>query len=201
MLANSCGQTYTYELKGEKVSIQTRLSAYARASFAYNQLVQAKFLGDGDFHDRNFDYLEVRVPFSDEQGPEDTLDLGYCLYEFRVYPSAEFKERMLDSSPLLLSLISAVVFFAIAVGFFVYDMFVHKRNVKIVDAAAKSNAIILSLFPAKVRDQLLAQKKWGNDTKEKVRQAHEEKDPTRLFESHDSEESSQLFDTPPIAGR
>lgn len=144
---------------------------------------KAIYLGPGDLHDTGFDDLEVRVPFSDEVGAEYTRDSGYCLYEFRVYPSGEFKKGTEDRTPTLLCLISASVFFVIAVGFAVYDYFVNKRNAKIVDAAAKSNAIILSLFPAKVRDQLLAQRQWDTNTKQKVRlfSREEAKSPDMLF--------------------
>ena len=105
---------------------------------------------------------------------------------------------MQDDVPLYWTLVSAAVFFVIAVAFFVHDLIVHKRNIKIVDASAKSNAIILSLFPAKVREQLLAQKNWGNDTKENVRRAHEEKDPTRLFDDLDSTDEPLFSDSPLI---
>lgn len=143
-------------------------------------------MGPGDLHDVAFEYMEVRVPFSDEVGPAYTRDDGYCLYEFRIYPSGAFKNGTVDNAPVFLCWISALVFFVIAIGFFVYDLFVHKRNTKIVDAAAKSNAIILSLFPAKVRDQLLAQRQWDTNTKRKAKllSQPEEKNPNMIF--HDS---------------
>lgn len=43
-----------------------------------------------------------------------------------------------------------------------YDGYVRRRNTKIVDAAARSNAIVLSLFPSHVRDRLLKQRDWKN---------------------------------------
>ena len=156
-------------------------------------------MGPGDLHDTEFNEHEVRVPFSDEVGPEYTLDLGYCLYEFRIYPSREFRESMEDNSPLYLCLISASVFFMIAVAFFVYDLFVHKRNTKIVDAAAKSNAIILSLFPAKVRDQLLAQRQWDTNTKRNAELSQEEKNPDILFNNSADLCETLYSDSAPIA--
>ena len=81
-------------------------------------------------------------------------------YEFRLYPSAEFKDDTSDSLPFLFTVLAAVVFAVITIIFFVYNWLVERRNTKIVDAAAKSNAVILSLFPANIRDKLLAQHEW-----------------------------------------
>jgi len=44
------------------------------------------------------------------------------------------------------------------VTFIVYDNFVRRRNDKVVNAAAQSNAILSSLFPSNVRDRLFAEK-------------------------------------------
>ena len=81
-------------------------------------------------------------------------------YEFLVYPTSEFESDTRDRFPIVLAIVASAVFFTIAIFFFVYDSFVSKRNRKIVDAAAKSNAVILSLFPASIRDKLLAQQEW-----------------------------------------
>ena len=154
-------------------------------------------MGQGDFHEKSFDYLEVRVPFSDDLGFQETE--YHCLYEWRVYPSTEFQSKMKDHVPLYVALLSASLFFVIAVAFFVYDLFVHKRNSKIVDAAARSNAIILSLFPAKIRDQLLAQSKWDQTMKDNVKRAQAGNDPNRVFDSAELESEAPLSDSPPIA--
>lgn len=49
------------------------------------------------------------------------------------------------------------------VTFGAYDFLVHRRNRKIVDAAAKFNSIVSSLFPENVRERLFA------DAEEKMR--------------------------------
>jgi len=43
----------------------------------------------------------------------------------------------------------------IAIGFIVYDIFVNRRNEKLVAIVARSNAIVTSLFPGKYRDEMI----------------------------------------------
>ena len=165
---------------------------------AYNiQNFQATYLGDGDFHEKSFNDLEVRVPFSENLGSEVTDH--YCYYEWRVYPSSQFRDKLQENVPVFMTLLSASVFFVISVAFFVYDLFVHKRNTKIIDAAARSNAIILSLFPAKVRDQLLAQSKWDQTMKDNVKRSHFSNDSNGLFGVEETTADASLADSPPIA--
>ena len=45
----------------------------------------------------------------------------------------------------------------VALVFFIYDMLVQNRNEKIVATAARSNAIVTSIFPDAIRDRLLQQ--------------------------------------------
>ena len=121
-------------------------------------------MGDGDLHDISYDHLEVTVPLTKDPVIEET-GAGNCNYEFKLYPSETFEGETNDNLPIIASVASASVFLAIALAFLAYDGFVSKRNSKIVDAAAKSNAIILSLFPAHVRDKLMKTRDWGNMSK------------------------------------
>ena len=60
--------------------------------------------------------------------------------------------------------VQAVVGFAfivLIVSFFIYDIYVQKRNSKVVAVAAKTNEIVASLFPEAVRDRLFEDKKDG----------------------------------------
>jgi hypothetical protein len=51
-----------------------------------------------------------------------------------------------------------------ALCFCMYDRFVRRRNATIVGAAARSNAIVSSLFPKQVRDRLYAEKEAASKT-------------------------------------
>lgn len=134
VLRNTCNQTHTYRLGGS----------------------QAEYLGDGDLHERAYDKMQERIRFSVyDVSDKGTDDQGYCNYFFDVYPSEKFEREAGGSFAILYTFLSAAVFTTIAIAFFVYDAFVQRRNSKIIDAAAKSNAIVLSLFPSNFRDRLL----------------------------------------------
>jgi len=67
------------------------------------------------------------------------------------------------SLPLILTMLVSATFIFIMFAFVMYDWFVHSRNAKFVRFAATSNAIVSSMFPAKIRDELMEQ--HGKDGK------------------------------------
>eukprot|EP00522_Entomoneis_paludosa_P000310 CAMPEP_0172474274 /NCGR_PEP_ID=MMETSP1065-20121228/69275_1 /TAXON_ID=265537 /ORGANISM="Amphiprora paludosa, Strain CCMP125" /LENGTH=1243 /DNA_ID=CAMNT_0013232453 /DNA_START=67 /DNA_END=3798 /DNA_ORIENTATION=- len=134
VVKNTCDQAYTYKLNGN----------------------QALFVGSGDLHETKYDGTEVILPFYDLKRPNETAKIwGHCLYSYHLYASQEFEDKYLDSSALPLTLVVASTFFFIVAVFFLYDWFLKRRNSKILDVAAKTSAIVSSLFPSNVRDRLL----------------------------------------------
>jgi class 3 adenylate cyclase len=79
------------------------------------------------------------------------------MYSFHVFPTKQFEEDYRSNLPKILTAVVAMTFFFMAATFFVYDWFVQRRNTKVVGEAAKSNAIVTSLFPSNVRDRLYAE--------------------------------------------
>jgi hypothetical protein len=140
-------------------------------------------------HDTSFDHLEVLVPLTKNPVLEET-SIGSCNYEFRLYPSKKFEEETTDNVPIIATVTAAAVFLAISLAFLMYSYFVAKRNSKIVDAAAKSNAIVLSLFPAHVRDKLVTMQNWGDMNKPKDRPKN------NFAESNGSIDSETFLDGP-----
>ena len=51
----------------------------------------------------------------------------------------------------------AVAFAIVIALFFVYDMFVQRRNEKLIANAARTNALVSSLFPGALRDKVIEQ--------------------------------------------
>ena len=135
VIKNSCDNAYTYELSGRK----------------------AKFLGPSDLHDPNYDHMAVNIPFHRYWNETRSTDpsLSHCVYEFTVYPNEIFVSKYEKNLPILFTTLIAGIFVSTIVVFFVYDWMGHRRNEKVVDAAARSNAIVSSLFPTNVRDQLM----------------------------------------------
>ena len=57
-----------------------------------------------------------------------------------------------------------------AIVFFIYDMYVQQRNHKLVNNAARSNAIVTSLFPEHIRDQFIGPNARGPHSQSRHRQ-------------------------------
>lgn len=118
---------------------------------------QAVFLGEGDLHDPAYENTRVEIPFYDYQYPQSTPQVrGHCEYSLIVFSSSSYKQVSQSNTPVIFTSIVAVTFFLVVVVFIVYDRFVRRRNTKVVDAAARSNAILSTLFPQNVRDRLFA---------------------------------------------
>ena len=85
-------------------------------------------------------------------------------------------------------------FLLVAVAFFIYDLMVQRRNEKIVMNAARSNAIVSSLFPSQIRDRLIGANNEGN--------AVIHKSPTNLkafLNKKGTGNDNESFDTKPLA--
>lgn len=132
VLKNTCDQAFTYQIDGPTVS----------------------YLGAGDLHDPSFDELAINTKWADLLGGtvEDTA--AACNYRISVYPSETFKEEFITDGPLLFAIILSAVFVFTSVVFLTYDCLVQRRHRVINDSAVKTNAVVKSLFPDKVRDRL-----------------------------------------------
>lgn len=78
-----------------------------------------------------------------------------CFYSLVVYPSDEFKETFDSKETAVVTGLIAVVFFITGLFFFVFVWFVARRQNKVMAIAQRTLKIVSSLFPEKVRDQLL----------------------------------------------
>lgn len=59
----------------------------------------------------------------------------------------------------------SVTFGAIVLVFVVYDILVQRRNTKLINSAAQSNAIVSSMFPSQIRDRLIGVNAGSSGTK------------------------------------
>jgi class 3 adenylate cyclase len=165
---------------------------------------RAVYLGDGDRHETAFNQYEVVVPFNAYRDPELAANTdGHCRYSLHIYPSQQFAQGYKSSLPIVFTSLVAATFFLMALTFLVYDRFVHRRNIKVVNAAARSNAIVSSLFPSNVRDRLFEDAKARSD----VNQAAHSRLKTFLHNGDSSDTAitdenahhSDFFKTKPIA--
>jgi hypothetical protein len=83
-----------------------------------------------------------------------------CFFTISVYPSEEAMASVNGNDNSAAIWTSIVVLFVLLLGFilFVYDYAVQRRMMKTMHSAAKTNAVLASLFPAEVRDRLIGKK-------------------------------------------
>ena len=109
-------------------------------------------------HDSKWDRMGERLNvFQDVSEIQDDVEGLVCSYYFDLYPTEALEDEYTSSVPRNMALIVAVTFFAMAATFFIYDRFVRRRNEKVVKAALQANKVVDTLFPANVRDRLLAE--------------------------------------------
>ena len=139
---------------------------------------KAKFMGEGDLHDSQYDDMEVQSTFKDfdglgHNGAEfwiNTYQYGRRLqeeegvidvrnhtihYQIRVYPSEEFKANYISDDPKVYAITVAMIFCFTSMLFVLYDCFVQRRQDLTMQSAERSSAVVNSLFPAVVRERLL----------------------------------------------
>jgi class 3 adenylate cyclase len=117
-------------------------------------LTKTAYLGEGDLHDPAFDDTKINFPVILYMKPETYNATGHCAFSLSIYKTKNF-EGTDSSSMILIFSLAIVIFFAFkAVTFYMYDRFVRQRNAKMIYVAARSNAIISSMFPTDVRERL-----------------------------------------------
>jgi hypothetical protein len=79
---------------------------------------------------------------------------NYCDYSLVVYSTQEFKDSISTNTALSFTLIVAGVSALVILTFLVYDCYVRRRNTKVVEAAVRSDQILMSHFPSNVRSRL-----------------------------------------------
>jgi len=151
VLSNTCEGDFTYHIRGDT----------------------AIFAGNGSLADPKYHNMVVRVDLDlaknkvviEPNTIKLTLNQDLCRYTLRIYPTKETEELYRSTLPLITTLTVAAVFVLATAVFFLYDMMVERRQKVVLDTTQRSTAIVSSLFPKKVRDQMLQAPVQGNATK------------------------------------
>jgi len=135
------------------------------ASFQVNSNQKAKYLGEGDFHNPDYDDLETSFRMQDivNDGTQEgifsshhvQIDLGYCPYTIKIYPSKVMDDSFDSSRPYLYMVLVMGMFIVTCCTFFGYDFLHERRNKVVMTTARQTQKIVSSLFPAIVRDRLI----------------------------------------------
>ena len=141
--SSTCGGNFTYQINGP----------------------EPVFLGYGEHHDVNFEYMRLVYPFarpideiaSSEGHSHRSLQSGSCLHTLSVYPSAELQAAYQSNTPAVYTSIVVLVFFFTALTFATYDYVVDRRQKKLLAKANRTAAIVSSIFPKDIQKRLLAE--------------------------------------------
>ncbi|CAB9525340.1 stable enterotoxin receptor [Seminavis robusta] len=140
--APDCNETFTYRLDGP----------------------EAIYLGGGDHHDPSYDYLEQSAQFAEmmetakSQGSSSYTGLPlsdtYCARNVRIYPSKATEDPHTTNKPVIIAVLTALIFVFTSLIFLLFDWRVRVRQTKVNNRAVASTAIVTSLFPEQVAQQL-----------------------------------------------
>jgi Adenylate and Guanylate cyclase catalytic domain len=144
VVRNPCNQDFTYQIDGQF----------------------ATYLGVGDHHDTGYDSLAIVRHQADLKAFNTThaiysgapMDTDVCPFLFHVYPSATMQARYTSKNPIIFTAAAIMIFAFTSLVFYLYDKTVENRQRTVLRTATQSSAIVSSLFPAAVRDQLYDQK-------------------------------------------
>ena len=131
ILENACDGPFTYEVSGQSVT----------------------FIGQGDLHDSKFDSQIMTGDFRSLLESSDTQELGYslnqgeCIYSLKVYPTQQLESAYHTMRPTIITFVVAVVFCFAVIMFLIYDRLVERRQKIVMMTAARTTAIVQSLFP------------------------------------------------------
>ena len=116
----------------------------------------ATFLGLGDLHDSQYNdhlYIADFDPFSQLNASNGNSTAG-CNFKLFMYPSDELHAHYHTSKPGIMTFAVVMVFVVTTAAFATYDCLVERRQEIVMESAAKTNAIVSSLFPKEVRERL-----------------------------------------------
>eukprot|EP00934_Nitzschia_sp_Nitz4_P004019 Nitzschia sp. Nitz4//scaffold52_size167869//61271//65053//NITZ4_002272-RA/size167869-snap-gene-0.211-mRNA-1//1//CDS//3329554023//4009//frame0 len=142
VVENSCGQNVTFTVNTEESELVLK--------------------GEGDLHDRAFSAWNISTTWQEVDDlvrliAARTPEADTCQYIYHVFPTKAFENTYVDSQPVILSFVTAMISVFTASVFVAYDLLVSRRQRKVMESASKTNAIVSSLFPRNVRDRLFEQ--------------------------------------------
>ena len=149
VLSNTCEGAFTFQIRG----------------------TTAAFVGKGNLANPKYEDMAMSVALDENDfiiEPNTialTMNQDLCRYTLRIYPTPEGDEYHNTFFPLIITLTVAAVFLMTATVFYLYDVMVERRQKVVLDTAQRSTAIVSSIFPKNVRDQLLQAPVQGNATK------------------------------------
>jgi Adenylate and Guanylate cyclase catalytic domain len=140
VVESPCNENFTYQIFGSEV----------------------KYLGVGDFHDDKYVHLErsgkpsdfTTISLHKDEFSGLPLVSEFCPYTLRLYPSDLMKSDFETSNGIIFMVSTICIFLFTSMVFYLYDWKVERRQHRVASSARQSSAIVSSLFPSIVHDQL-----------------------------------------------
>ena len=97
---------------------------------------------------------------------------SHCTYVMNTYPTKEFVVQYETNHPIYMTAVIGTVFGVTAMVFLLYDYLVQNRQDKLATNAARTNAIVSSLFPKEVQKRMMEEvKQKENEMREQKKRA------------------------------
>lgn len=154
VIENICNQSFTYILTG----------------------TEAEFVGEGDQSEVKFQHMAVAEIFGKNLMSRNAnstyvgrlLYDDYCPYTFTVSASQQMEDHYVTKRPVIYAVSACLIFLFTSLVFVTYDCLVERRQRLVLNTAARSDAIVASLFPKEIKQQLYheASKLFPSDTKQ-----------------------------------
>lgn len=121
----------------------------------------ATYLSSGDLHDTRYtdmglhgvlsEYMESRTSPTTTSYTSVSIDFDYLDFTLSVYPTEEFESNYKTNAPLISFLVILGIFAFTSIIFILYDCFVRRRQMQIMERAIASGASKLS-FVSSIRN-------------------------------------------------
>lgn len=121
----------------------------------------ARYISSKDEHATHLGHLMYSRSLANYTDPNFKTVPGHCWHDLYVYPTQEFYSHYVSRLPEILSIVIAATFVFVLFTFGSYEIVVRRRNDRLLSKAARSHAVVTSLFPGTMRDKILDPKQNG----------------------------------------
>jgi hypothetical protein len=142
VFSNPCSPAFTYRIDGPTATYR---GAGDLHETAYSSLGASAMLLDLRDHAIGSGRAYTGIPISQD----------HCPFTLTVYPSAALHDYYATNTPMLFTIAALIIFLFTSAVFVLYDIMVERRQKLVLSTAAKTSAIVSSLFPSNVRAELM----------------------------------------------
>jgi hypothetical protein len=156
---------------------EPRKCSYSRCSSLSLSCVHrgpsVKYLGRGDQHNTKYDGMalskKLHETFTISKYSGVPLNSDVCPFTIKLYASDEYRDIYMTNNAIIFSISVVLIFAFVTFVFSIYDSNVERRQKVVLNTAEKTSAIVSSLFPTAIREQMLQPDLNGKNSNHWVR--------------------------------